>query len=227
MVNCFPAVRLLTLLLGVTAAIQAAGPSLRVTSVVRPDIKTGRLVRRTFAPSVNRLRPREFRDLVRVDQLVNEAARKYGVDPLLVQSVIEVESNYNPFAISPKGAEGLMQLLAPTARRFGVKNSFSPSDNIEGGVRYLKYLQELFRDERLVLAAYNAGEGAVSKYNRRVPPYQETVVYVQRVRARYDELRGKSRPRGEDAPQMSPDEPDFRPLEAFVDSEGRFHMRTR
>jgi len=162
-----------------------------------------------------------------VDQLVNEAARKYGVDPLLVQSVIEVESNYNPFAISPKGAEGLMQLLAPTARRFGVKNSFSPSDNIEGGVRYLKYLQELFRDERLVLAAYNAGEGAVSKYNRRVPPYQETAAYVQRVRARYDELRGKSRPRAEDAPQMSPDEPEFRPLEAFVDSEGRFHMRTR
>ena len=129
-----------------------------------------------------------------------------------------------------------MQLIASTAERFGVKNSFAPSDNIDGGVRYLKYLQELFQDERLALAAYNAGEGAVAKYNR-IPPYPETQGYVQRVRARLQELKSAQSAReltkrtaGEGAEKASTEaasEPEYRPLEAFVDSEGRLHLRTR
>jgi soluble lytic murein transglycosylase-like protein len=92
-----------------------------------------------------------------------------------------VESNYNPLAISPKGAQGLMQLMPDTARRFGVANAFDPIDNIRGGARYLKYLLDLYHgDQRLALAAYNAGEGAVQKYGD-VPPYPETLNYVTQV----------------------------------------------
>jgi len=102
------------------------------------------------------------------------------VDPLLVDSVIRVESNYNPLAVSPKGAEGLMQLIPATARRFGVTNSFDVKENIEAGVTYLKYLLDMFGDDRLAVAAYNAGESAVMRYGD-VPPYRETMNYVSRV----------------------------------------------
>lgn len=236
MPNCFAALSLLAVLFGAPAISLAAGPSLRASSVVRADLRSGRLVRKTFAPSLQKLQPREIRELIRVDELIEKAAKRHGVDPLLIQSVIEAESNYDPFAVSPKGAQGLMQLIAPTAERFGVKNSFVPSDNIEGGVRYLKYLHELFQDERLALAAYNAGEGAVARYNR-IPPYPETQDYVQRVRARFQELKSArsarevtKRTAGEGAEKASPeatDGPQYRPLEAFVDSEGRLHLRTR
>jgi soluble lytic murein transglycosylase-like protein len=95
-----------------------------------------------------------------------------------------VESNYDPNAVSPKGAQGLMQLIPATARRFGVSDAFNPSDNIQGGARYLKHLLELYKgDESLALAAYNAGEGAVSRYGG-VPPYPETQDYVAKVRQR-------------------------------------------
>src|SRR5262245_37495763 len=101
MPNCFSTVPVMVLVLA--SAGSAAGASLEATSVVRADMRTGRLVRRTYAPSLAKLKPREVRELVRIDQLVKEAAGKYGVDPLLVQSVIEIESNYNPFAVSSKG----------------------------------------------------------------------------------------------------------------------------
>jgi soluble lytic murein transglycosylase-like protein len=95
-----------------------------------------------------------------------------------------VESNYNPYAISPKGAQGLMQLVPGTARRFGVANVFNPAENVEGGARYLRYLLDLYHnDYRLALAAYNAGEGAVARHGG-VPPYPETVNYLQQVRKR-------------------------------------------
>ena len=116
--------------------------------------------------------------------MVEKAARDNNVDPLLVHSVIQVESNYNPYAVSPKGAEGLMQLMPPTARELGVSNSFDPRQNIEAGVRYLKYLQDLYKDDRLALAAYNAGPGAVDKY-KWIPPYPETQDYVNRVGQQY------------------------------------------
>ncbi len=104
--------------------------------------------------------------------------------------MIQVESNYNPYAVSPKGAQGLMQLMPETARRFGVRNTFDIKENIEGGVRYLKYLGTLFpEDPRLTIAAYNAGEGAVWKYGNSIPPYRETEQYVDRVGKRYGQAR--------------------------------------
>src|SRR5581483_12304992 len=105
-----------------------------------------------------------------------------------VDSVVQVESNYNPFAVSNKGALGLMQLMPATARRFGVENPFDPRQNIQGGVRYLKFLQDTFRDDRLAIAAYNAGEKAVTKY-KGVPPYPETVSYVAKVGTKYGQRK--------------------------------------
>src|SRR5205807_6139384 len=96
--------------------------------------------------------------------------------------------NFNPYAISSKGAEGLMQLMPPTARMLGVRNSFDPQQNIEAGVRYLKQLQNLYQDDRLALAAYNAGPAAVQKY-KWVPPYRETQEYVNQVGKRYGDAR--------------------------------------
>lgn len=217
--NCFAAFSLAVVVFGEPTSTAAAGPAVRIASTVRADAKSGRLVRKTLTPA-------QLRELIRVDELILEAASKHEVDPLLVRAVIEVESNYNPFAVSPKGAQGLMQLVGPTAERFGVKNSFVPADNIEAGVRYLKYLQGLFQDDQLALAAYNAGEGAVAKYNR-VPPYRETQDYVERVGSRYRELRNEAGAGAEQALPEATGEPQHRPLEAFVDSEGRLHLRTR
>jgi soluble lytic murein transglycosylase-like protein len=112
---------------------------------------------------------------------VEAIAATQSLPPQLVHSVIKVESNYNPLAVSSKGAQGLMQLMPDTARRFGVTNAFDPADNIQGGTRYLKYLLDLYKgDYNLALAAYNAGEGAVDKYGA-VPPYPETLNYLVQV----------------------------------------------
>lgn len=109
------------------------------------------------------------------------ASRNYGVDESLVRAIIHAESAFNPNALSYKGAQGLMQLMPGTARRFGVGNSFSAFDNISGGVQYLSFLSKRFNgDVRLIAAAYNAGEGAVDRYGG-VPPYAETQRYVERV----------------------------------------------
>jgi soluble lytic murein transglycosylase-like protein len=130
---------------------------------------------------------------------VDEVADRYAIEPELVHSVIQVESNYNPFALSPKGAQGLMQLIPSTAQRFGVRNAFDPSQNLEGGVRYLKHLLALYRgDERLALAAYNAGEGAVERW-KGVPPYPETRQYVGEVGKRVRDARQSARKRAGDA----------------------------
>jgi len=115
--------------------------------------------------------------------LINRMASLYGVDVELVQAIIKVESNYNPNAVSPKNCKGLMQLHPDTARRFGVRNVFDPVQNIEGGVRYLSYLIDTFGLELdRILAAYNAGEHAVKRYDG-IPPYPETVGYVEKVKA--------------------------------------------
>lgn len=114
--------------------------------------------------------------------LVEAAARETRLDPGLLHAVIATESAYNPAARSPKGAQGLMQLMPATARRYGVANAYEPRHNILGGARYLADLLALFdQDVQLALAAYNAGEQAVLRHGRRIPPYRETSAYVPRV----------------------------------------------
>ena len=114
------------------------------------------------------------------DDIVRLHAERERVDPRLVKSVMLVESNFNPRAVSPKGARGLMQLMPGTARRYGVSNSFDPHENIRGGTAYLSDLLDLFSGDVVrALAAYNAGEGAVQRH-RGVPPYAETREYVRR-----------------------------------------------
>ena len=121
---------------------------------------------------------------------INDAAKRYNIDPALVHAVISAESSYNPGARSPKGAIGLMQLMPDTARRYSVSNIWDPVQNIHGGVRYLADLLRMFNnDHRLAVAAYNAGEKAVMKYGNRIPPYAETVAYVPRVMSYYTRYR--------------------------------------
>ncbi len=109
----------------------------------------------------------------------------YGVDPELVRLIIEKESRFNPRAVSKSGAMGLMQLMPETARRLGVNNPFDPRENIEGGIRFLRYLFDLFGgDLKLTLAAYHAGPGIVKRLNK-IPPIPETIAYVDYIISRY------------------------------------------
>ena len=125
-----------------------------------------------YASSVN---PAEF------DQLIKTCSDRYGVNPSLVKAVIHAESGYNPNAVSSKGASGLMQLMPGTAKSLKVANRFNPKDNVEGGVKYLRFLLDTFQgDVSLAIAAYNAGLNKVAKYGG-IPPYNETRTYVTRV----------------------------------------------
>lgn len=122
----------------------------------------------------------------RYPESIARAARASGVDPHLLHAVISVESGHNPRAVSPKGAAGLMQLMPDTARRYGVADRFDPDQNVMGGALYLRDLMLRFDNRlELVLAAYNAGEGAVQRYGRQIPPYPETRRYVPRVMHNY------------------------------------------
>jgi len=115
------------------------------------------------------------------DLLISKASQKHSVDYALIQAVIKVESNFNPLAVSRAGAKGLMQLMPGTASALGVNDSLKSEDNIQGGVRHLHYLLDLFNGNlHLALAAYNTGEDAVFRYNG-IPPYQETRTYIRRV----------------------------------------------
>ena len=122
----------------------------------------------------------------KTDALIRQNGARYGVDPYLIFCVMEQESHFNARVVSPKGARGLMQLMPGTGARFGVRKPFDPAENIMGGTRYLKQLLEQFGGRvDLVLASYNAGEGAVMKYGGRIPPYRETRDYVKRISKRY------------------------------------------
>lgn len=154
-----------------------------------PDLLVSAPVEATPRPSSNaQAEPRSVtRTSARADrwrEVIDAVATSVDISPKLVHAVISAESNYDPKAVSPKGAIGLMQLLPATARRFGVKDPFVVRDNVYAGASYLKWLMGYFRgDLELVLAAYNAGEHAVVKAGHKVPMYPETQTYVRRIMA--------------------------------------------
>jgi soluble lytic murein transglycosylase-like protein len=116
------------------------------------------------------------------ETLITEHSRTQGVRADLVRAVMQVESGFNPYARSPKGAMGLMQLMPATAKQYGVRNAFNPTENVRAGVAYLRELLDRYEDnEELALAAYNAGPGAVDKHGQTVPPYRETQSYVAQI----------------------------------------------
>ena len=131
----------------------------------------------------------------RYDRVVDEISRTYGLESALLHAVISVESRYNPKAVSRKGAAGLMQLMRGTAKRYGVADTFDPVQNLGGGAKCLRDLLNLFdSDMSLALAAFNAGEHAVMKHGKRIPPYRETLRYVPRVLDYYQRYRTSAEP---------------------------------
>ncbi len=150
------------------------------------------------APAIRTTRPVEApQEASSVDSLIREHAGRHAIRPELVRAVIQIESGFNPRARSPKGAMGLMQLMPATAAELGVRHPYDPEDNIRGGTRYLRQLLDRYDgDERLALAAYNAGAGAVEKYGRTVPPYRETRDYVRKVGTAASGTRTAARPAG-------------------------------
>ncbi len=232
--------------LGLMAAISGALLSAeeipsRTTLVVRTDARSGRLVRSVvMAPKV--ITPRSTDEPEPTShapapvsssllETIDAIAAKYEIEGPLVHSVIKAESNYNPYAVSPKGAEGLMQLIPSTAKRFGVSNSFDPKENIEGGVKYLKFLMELYNNDYVkVIAAYNAGEGAVTKYGG-IPPYAETRNYVYQVGRNLVNAR-KTAEANKPAPappetKTSKDGEQFHPIQAITGPDGKVYYKTQ
>jgi hypothetical protein len=126
------------------------------------------------------------------EKVIRAAAERYGMDPDLIHCVVAVESNFNPKAVSSKKASGLMQLMPQTAALYGVKNIFDPEENVNAGTRYLKELLAKYHDLTLALAAYNAGPVRVDQYGRRVPPYLETMKYVQRIAKSYAKIKAEA-----------------------------------
>ena len=133
--------------------------------------------------------PAPLSDKTPFQRIIRAAAERYGVDADLIHCVIAVESNFDPKAVSSKNARGLMQLLPQTAALLGVKDVFDPEQNIDGGTRYLRDLLKKYSNLTLALAAYNAGPQRVDQYGRRVPPYLETMKYVQRIAKNYARIK--------------------------------------
>ncbi len=220
----------------------------RMTSVVRADPHSGRLVRSVIVtprtvqqkPVVATVvEPRAVSTTPSaapapeppraIDEAVDQIAGRYDLRPELLHSVIKVESNYNPHAISSKGAQGLMQLIPATARRFGVGDVFNPVENIEGGAKYLRYLLNLYGGNfPLALAAYNAGEGAVQKYGG-VPPYKETQNYLVLVKKHLDKAVGarKTPPAAPAAPAVVRDPSAPAHIQEIVEANGAVRYVSR
>ena len=124
-----------------------------------------------------------------IDSYIVDSCKRYSIDPLLIYAQMHQESSFKLRATSYKGASGLMQLMPGTARRFGVTSIYDPKQNIDAGVKYMRWLLNTFGgDVVLALAGYNAGEGAVMKYGNQIPPYRETQEYVRRITARYNSI---------------------------------------
>lgn len=129
-----------------------------------------------------------------IDQYIVASSNRYNIDPLLIYAQMSQESGFKVRALSHKGASGLMQLIPATARRMGVRDIYDPEQNIEGGVKYMRLLLDMFGgDLNLALAGYNAGEGAVIRYGHRIPPFAETQHYVRAISARYRSISNSSR----------------------------------
>ncbi len=162
-------------------------PALASRAVEAPSVRWAGVAPTPTAPAAPNPTPNSVAPFATA---ILEAARQHRIDPRLIEAVIAVESNFSPRAVSRKGARGLMQLMPATARRLNVTRPFDPKENVRGGTAYLSELADRFghTEVDLILAAYNAGEGAVERYGG-VPPYRETREYVKRVRAIWDRAR--------------------------------------
>lgn len=203
-----------------------------MTAVVNADARTGRLVRSiVMEPKMIRSKPvpsQAQAQMSDIHAMIDRIAGENGVENSLVHSVIRAESAYNPNAVSPKGAQGLMQLIPSTARRFGVSDTFDPAENILGGVRYLRFLLDYYQgDYTKTVAAYNAGEGAVDRY-KGIPPYPETRNYVYQVAKNLKTARESSAAAATVSPAPVPptEGETSRPIQASVGSDGRIYYRT-
>jgi hypothetical protein len=240
---------------GAQLGAQTAVPS-HVTVVVHPDLQSGRLIQavvvqpKEVAARVHEPLPETPSNVAvplssNIIEMIDQIATAYGVEGPLVHSVIRAESNYNAGALSNKGAMGMMQLIPSTARRFGVLNPFDPKQNIEGGVRYLRFLLDYYRnDYPKAIAAYNAGEGAVDRY-QGIPPYSETRAYVYQVAknlraARQAEAAKTKGPQGKSTAENTPGEKAssnkseavkqedvYNPIRASIAEDGRVYYRTQ
>lgn len=206
------------------SAVSSPAPS-RVTTVVRADDRSGHLVRSVEVKPVVVAPPTPVMDPGELVSMVNRIAAEEGVEDALVHSVIRAESNYNASAVSPKGAQGIMQLIPETARRFGVSNAFNAYDNILGGVKYLKFLLDYYQNDYVrAIAAYNAGEKAVDKYNG-IPPFNETRNYVYRVAQNLKAARAQ-RGTAQNIQASATAVETYRRIETSVGSDGRIYYRT-
>ncbi len=210
--------------------IVAACGVLLVGFLSRPsDLRAGQIAAATYQsgqtfyinaspspPNSDYIQPGQL--LPQIDSIINRVSARYQVDPKLVHAMIRVESDYDPTAISSKGAMGLMQLIPSTAERFGVEDPFNPKQNIQGGVGYLKYLLHLFGGNLpLSLAAYNAGEETVIR-SGGIPAIPETEHYVRAVTSLYHSNSANS------GPPAGEQDYRIRPIVRYVDSEGVVHF---
>jgi Transglycosylase SLT domain len=217
--------------------ILAGGEPARTTLVVKSDSHSGRLVR-SVAIDARPMHSVEPDPPVSVAaepeppatsliEMIDRIAANNEVEALLVHSVIKAESNYNPLAISPKGAQGMMQLIPSTARRFGVANSFNAQQNIEGGVKYLKFLMDLFHSDYVkVIAAYNAGEAAVAKYGG-IPPYAETRNYVNQVGRNLVNARKAAEHKTASIPAADTNAETIHTIQSVIAADGRIYYKSQ
>ena len=196
-----------------SGGVQVSAPTVPPVSSAKTEVKPKQLIKKTAQVKMNVQEGFATKDLrkngdhskflmsagsslkgfttgnLEFDSYIVDSSKRYNVDPLLIYSQMHQESSFKLKATSYKGASGLMQLMPATARRFGVTEIYNPKQNIEAGVKYMRWLLDTFnQDVVLALAGYNAGEGAVMKYGWQVPPYRETQEYVRRITARYNSI---------------------------------------
>ena len=177
--------------------VMAAGSDddvIRITPRVAEPVEPGSAAANGSAGAILAMRPVSYS--TPYDDMITRVAARHRIDPLLLHAVIKQESHYRERATSHAGARGLMQLMPATARMLGMGTIAHPESNVDGGARLLRRLYTRYNDFPLVLAAYNAGEGAVARYGNRIPPYRETQNYVRKVLATYQQLAAEQAPVG-------------------------------